>query len=253
MLFIGVVMKSLTVVLSLVFILLLPVVTKASEQVHWAYEGRFGPDYWSELSLDFGACSEGMQQSPINLEDAFETRLAPVVLHWTQTDWELSNNGRNVFAHPENGGYAMIENRRYDLVQFQLRNPSEHYIDGRPFPMEAQFLHQAEDGELAIISVMIDGGGVNRHFESFMANAPVKKNEKQMLKGFDPTPMTTDLGDIFRYNGSLTMPPCTENVMWTVLSDPLVVSDAAVLAFNSLFKLNARPLQPLNRRYVLTD
>jgi len=65
--------------------------------------------------------------------------------------------------------------------------------------------------------------------------------------------MTTDVGDILRYNGSLTAPPCTENVMWTVLTDPLVVSDAALLAFNSLFQNNARPLQALNRRYVLTD
>jgi len=227
-------MKSLTVVVSLVFLLLLPFVANSSERVHWTYEGRFGPDYWSELSVDFGACSEGTQQSPIDLRGAFETRLSPVQLNWGETDWELSNNGQNVFAHPKDGGYAIIEDRRFDLVHLQLHNP-------------------AENGDLAIIAVMIDGGGVNQHFESFMAKAPVKKNEKHMLSGFDPTPMTTDVGDILRYNGSLTAPPCTENVMWTVLTDPLVVSDAALLAFNSLFQNNARPLQALNRRYVLTD
>lgn len=246
-------MKSLTLVVSLAFFLMLPFVARAAEDVHWEYEGTFGPDNWSNLSLDFGACSEGEQQSPVNLQDAYETTLLPVELNWSKTDWELENTGHTIVASPMKSGYSMIKGKRFEFVQFHLHNPSEHHINGRSFPMEVHFVHRSEDGDLAVVGVMIKGGGVNPHFEGFMAKAPVKKNMKSRLEGFDPTVLITDLGDILRYNGSLTTPPCTESVLWTVLTDPLVVSDAAILAFNTLFHNNARPVQPLHRRFVLSD
>jgi len=246
-------MRSITVIVSLVFLLLLPFIAHGSERVHWAYDGAFGPDRWSDLSLDFGACNEGTQQSPVNLTGALETYLEPVDLHWASSDWETRNTGHTITAAPVEGGYAMIEDTRYDLIQIKLHNPSEHQINGRSYPMEAHFVHRAESGEMAVIGVMIKGGGMNPLFESLMAKAPVRENGRDQLRGFDPTGLATDLSDVLRYRGSLTAPPCTENVLWTVLTDPLVVSDATLLAFNSLFPHNARPVQPLNRRYVLSD
>jgi carbonic anhydrase len=134
-----------------------------------------------------------------------------------------------------------------------LHNPSEHQIDGRSFPMEAHFVHRSEAGELAVIGLMIKGGGRDPLFEAFMAKAPVRKTEKDVLPDFDPTGLITDVNDVLRYRGSLTSPPCTENVTWSILTDPLVVSDAALLAFNTLFPKNSRPIQPLHRRFVLSD
>ncbi|MFN7674199.1 MAG: carbonic anhydrase family protein, partial [bacterium] len=55
------------------------------------------------------------------------------------------------------------------------------------------------------------------------------------------------------YQGSLTTPPCSETVLWTVLSTPILVSQKDVEAFQALFPMNARPIQPVNRRYVLRD
>ncbi len=246
-------MKLLTFAVSLVFLAILPFVVSASERAAWDYEGRFGPENWVDLSTEFEACGRGEQQSPVDLVGALETELGAIELHWPNTDWELRNNGHTVAAYPMEQGHAIIENMRYELVHFQLHNPSEHMIGGRSYPMEAQFVHQSKAGDLAVIGVMIKGGGRNPLFETFMASAPVAKNSKTVLRAFDPTELTTDLGDILRYEGSLTAPPCTENVMWTVLTDPLVVSDAALLAFNSLFAHNSRPVQPLNRRYVLSD
>jgi len=34
---------------------------------HWAYLGEVGPKHWSELKGKFKMCSEGKQQSPINI------------------------------------------------------------------------------------------------------------------------------------------------------------------------------------------
>jgi carbonic anhydrase len=62
-----------------------------------------------------------------------------------------------------------------------------------------------------------------------------------------------------RYEGSLTTPPCTEAVRWTVLTTPVQRSGDQVEAFNDVpleqapLGDNNRPLQPLNGRTVLLD
>jgi carbonic anhydrase len=65
--------------------------------------------------------------------------------------------------------------------------------------------------------------------------------------------MIAPINGIYRYQGSLTTPPCSETVLWTVLSTPILVSQKDVEAFQALFSMNARPIQPVNRRYVLRD
>lgn len=53
------------------------------------------------------------------------------------------------------------------------------------------------------------------------------------------------------YAGSLTPPPCSETVAWMVLADAVEVATADIGAFAKLFPPNARPLQKINRRFVL--
>jgi carbonic anhydrase len=50
--------------------------------------------------------------------------------------------------------------------------------------------------------------------------------------------------------GSLTTPPCSEEVRWHVLKTPVEVSKDQLKAFTKLYKMNARPVQPLNGRKV---
>jgi carbonic anhydrase len=60
--------------------------------------------------------------------------------------------------------------------------------------------------------------------------------------------------DSFRYTGSLTTPPFTEGVTWINLADPMYMSQSQVQAFQTLFpEGDARPVQPLNGRIILTD
>ncbi|KAI3857042.1 hypothetical protein MKX03_015414 [Papaver bracteatum] len=58
----------------------------------------------------------------------------------------------------------------------------------------------------------------------------------------------------FRYIGSLTTPPCTENVTWTILEEVREMSKEQVASLRAVMskenQLNARPIQPLNGRIV---
>ena len=56
---------------AIVFIVLLfwlgPATVTASDPVHWGYEGEVGPEHWGDLSPDYAACSQGVEQSPVDI------------------------------------------------------------------------------------------------------------------------------------------------------------------------------------------
>jgi carbonic anhydrase len=55
----------------------------------------------------------------------------------------------------------------------------------------------------------------------------------------------------YTFPGSLTTPPCTENVTWFVLKHPVAVSGAEIEQFSKLYRHDTRPTQPLYDRVVL--
>lgn len=73
------------------------------------------------------------------------------------------------------------------------------------------------------------------------------KNAKISLKGFMDS---VDKSEFWSYDGSLTTPPCTEGIKWTVFSDIQPISQAQLDAFKALWGQygNARATQPLNGR-----
>ena len=54
----------------------------------------------------------------------------------------------------------------------------------------------------------------------------------------------------FRLNGSLTTPPCSENVAWTIFKSPIQASKPQIAAIEEMEGKNNRPTQPLNQRDV---
>ena len=72
--------------------------------------------------------------------------------------------------------------------------------------------------------------------------------------------VTVDVDDLlpavrtsYRYDGSLTTPPCSEGVSWIVMTTPIQLSAQQIRAFTEIIPDNNRPLQPLNGRAVMTD
>ncbi|XP_054162194.1 carbonic anhydrase 14-like [Oppia nitens] len=70
----------------------------------------------------------------------------------------------------------------------------------------------------------------------------------------------TNRNEIFRYQGSLTTPPCSETVTWILIHTPITIGKDQLNAFrglqdNSGHKLltNRRNIHPLNGRTVYTS
>jgi len=55
----------------------------------------------------------------------------------------------------------------------------------------------------------------------------------------------------YRYNGSLTTPPCTEGVKWVMLGESVELAPDQIAAFTNIFANDFRPAQPLQSRTFL--
>jgi len=225
----------------------------ASEAVHWGYSGHGGPENWAELNPAYEMCGKGVNQSPINLTDFVESELPPITFHYSGLATEVVNNGHSIQANYTAGSTIEIDGKTFELKQFHFHSPSENTINGESFPMEAHFVHAAQDGSLAVIAVMFKIGDENEGISKLWKQMPAKAGEKvamaSQVKADDVLPQDRDY---YRFNGSLTTPPCTEGVLWMVMKQPMTVSQEQVDAFTHVMHHpNNRPVQSVHARPVL--
>jgi carbonic anhydrase len=232
-----------------------PVATGTPAPVHWTYEGEEGPAHWADLSPTFAACSAGKEQSPVDLTKADEKDLTNIVFHYQPSKVNIINNGHTIQVNYDAGSYIEVDGVRYDLLQFHFHAPSEHSINGKLAEAEVHFVHKNADGKLAVVGVLIEKGvSDNGAVQSFWNNLPAASGPVQTLDAqvnsndFLPAVQTT-----YRYDGSLTTPPCTEGVKWMVMTEPIVFSEAQLANYTKLFEGTNRPVQELNGRPEVED
>jgi carbonic anhydrase len=224
----------------------------SSLAAEWHYDGAKGADHWGKLAPEFATYAVGAEQSPIDLTAPIKADLEPVRVDWNPTaTWTLANNGHTIQANTANGGKITISGTDYQLRQFHFHTPSEHAIHGKRMPMEVYFVHVAANGTLAVLGAMMAPGGPNEVFQDIIEKAP-RSLGKVNFGVADILALLPDDDGFFRYQGSLTTPPCSEIVVWTVFKSPIVVSAEHIAAFAAIFPNNARPLQPARRRFVLS-
>ncbi|HEU0221742.1 MAG TPA: carbonic anhydrase family protein [Paracoccaceae bacterium] len=238
--------------LAALFALLASWAARAADGPHWAYEGYLGPEAWGRLGEEYAACATGREQSPIDLTGAVRAELPTIALHWKAAASDVIHNGHAIQVNVRGGGHALIDGERFELVLYHFHAPSEHTVDGRYFPMEVHFVHANAEGRLAVIGVMMVEGALNPLFGTIMSLAPAQEGVSP-AGILEPRGLVASLQGLYRYQGSLTTPPCSENVVWTVLRQPVEVGAADIAAFRALFPMNARPLQNRYRRYLLTN
>ena len=224
----------------------------AAEGVHWGYEGDTGPEHWATLSPDFATCGSGVNQSPIDIRRTFRTELDTVDVDQRAHGNSVINNGHTLQVNVDPGSLMQVGDQTFELKQFHFHSPSEHHIDGEVFPLEAHFVHANEHGELAVIGVLYRAGEFNDDLAKIFQIAPQTVNETVELD-FDLSDIDLfdDHESYYRYNGSLTTPPCSEGVRWFVLKEVGEIAEEQAAKFVSLIGEDARGTQPLNARIIL--
>jgi carbonic anhydrase len=224
-------------------------VRPADAHPHWAYTGDDGPADWGHLSPEFAACSSGTSQSPIDLTGAVAAALPPLGIVMNPIPLALVNNGHTVQQDAPPGSLLEVAGKHYDLVQFHVHHPSEHTVNGQAFPLEIHFVHRSDEGQLAVVGVLVQEGAANGALAPFFDHLPAHAGERtEVATSLDPAGMLPADRTYFNYPGSLTTPPCSEGVTWYVMKTPTSASAAQIATFSAAFPLNARPAQPLGKR-----
>ena len=242
---------------------------KDAHDVHWSYvDGPGGPENWGNLSKDNLACSKGKTQSPINIniDRAVKAELAPLEFLYRPSPLSIVDNGHTVMVNYGEGSNLLVDGRQYRLVQFHFHKPSEEAINGERTDMVAHLVHQHHDGSLVVVGVLMSAKKPSSVKKSWFGDEAVKENTMiqtlwnnvPLIKGKTEMPgVMIDVNHLlpadrsyFTYMGSLTTPPCSENVLWFVMKNPIYVSEEQVKNFDRIYPMNARPLQPKGDRLI---
>lgn len=220
---------------------------------HWTYQGHAGAAHWADLDQDFLTCKIGKNQSPINIEarKVKAGALKPINFIYPDTDVELVNNGHTIQVNLKQAGKASFAGLDYAPVQFHFHTPSEERINGKTYPMVAHIVHKDDEGKLAVVAVLFKQGKYNTVMKQIFDNLPQKAGASSKLEApFNLKAMLPSDRAYYKFTGSLTTPPCSEEVSWHVLKMPVELSASQIAAFRKLYAMNARPVQPLNGRVV---
>jgi carbonic anhydrase len=163
------------------------------------------------------------------------------------------NNGHSIQVNYNAGSTITVHGKAFELQQFHFHSPSENTIEGQSFPLEAHFVHADQKGNLAVIAVMFTSGTKNAELGKVWEQMPNRAGEKRPLpKSINADLLLPKSRDYYRFNGSLTTPPCSEGVWWLVMKSSPTVSEEQIKKFTQTMGFpNNRPLQPINARVIL--
>jgi len=239
-------MENLTLSTLATFILLTGSAYASSVNDKWSYVGETGPDRWQAM------CQNGKNQSPVNIINSLEANLPPLTLNYKAKTKEAIHNGHAIQLEFREGASMSIEGEKMKLLQAHFHSPSENTINGEHFPLEAHYVHQGTNGNLIVLAILYREGEHNKQIQKLIRHMPKKKGNKTRPKKLRATNLLPDNLDYYRYNGSLTTPPCSEGVTWIVLKSHPTLSEKPIKAFKAPFHGPAnRPVQTLNARYIL--
>lgn len=229
----------------------------ANASAAWSYEGKSAPEHWGKLTPEYAGCETGRNQSPINIDSTIHAALKPIraIQKFSAKDMAVVNHALQIDF--KKGNMMVLDSTPFQLKHLVLRTPSEHTIDGKGFPLEAQWLHEDAKGNLAYVSVMFkEDKKPHAALDKLLAQLPeiqTKDKKPLALKArILPSDLISQDKRYYRYTGSTTTPPCTEGVRWILMKTPQTASTEQLKALSeAVAHPNARPVQALNGRTVL--
>eukprot|EP00243_Klebsormidium_subtile_P009247 TRINITY_DN4584_c0_g1_i2.p1 TRINITY_DN4584_c0_g1~~TRINITY_DN4584_c0_g1_i2.p1 ORF type:complete len:312 (+),score=41.68 TRINITY_DN4584_c0_g1_i2:216-1151(+) len=231
---------------------------------------------WAGLSAANALCASGQKQSPVAIEDSAAVPSSdpgPLNIVWNSAliDFQVENlgvtvevfiNGSNTLTVPSSLYTPPANSAGLTLAQFHFHTPSEHTLDGEYFPAEVHFVHKDPvSGQLAVIGVFFalsaddsDNTELGTFFPSITEDAGT--HSEPIHQYLDLNKLLPVERSYYHLSGSLTTPPCSENVLWFVMKNALDISSSQLLklqlalAHGEGSRVNNRPVQPLNGRIV---
>ncbi|CAK7218411.1 hypothetical protein SBRCBS47491_003500 [Sporothrix bragantina] len=216
------------------------------------YTGEGGPLNWYGLNTTTNsACSKGKNQSPIDIVTQSIEYASASSLNFSVPavpSAKFENLGTNVEVVIN--GSLVTSNLTYQLAQFHFHTPSEHRINEEYFPMEAHFVYETSAGDIAVVAFVFQlsqFGYSTPLFDSVFAHlddiaTPGTFTETGPLD-FTGLIKHFNTHGIYYYSGSLTTPPCSENVAWYISTEPLPLNVQTYNAVKKVVKFNARYTQ----------
>ncbi|QOY93910.1 carbonic anhydrase family protein [Massilia sp. UMI-21] len=224
---------------------------KPKNGTHWSYEGEYGPANWSNINSNWARCSTGNRQSPIDLRDGIKVDLEQIVFDYHPSSFREIDNGHTIQVTVGGGNFLTVGNMSYELQQFHFHRPSEERINGKGTEMVIHLVHRSFEGKLLVLAVLLERGRANPLIQTVWNHLPLEKQQTVSPSiVIDPNEALPERREYFTYMGSLTEPPCTEDVLWIVMKQPMQASPAQMALFSRLYPLNARPIQPSNGRMI---
>ncbi|CAJ1913014.1 unnamed protein product [Sphenostylis stenocarpa] len=224
-----------------------------AEDVEFTYEegSSKGPQNWWLLNPKWKVCGEGKQQSPIDLSYKVMhefTQLGKLAKNYKPAPAVLKNTGHAIMMKWNgNAGQININGTYYKLIQCHWHTPSEHTLNGRKFELELHVVHQNSKGETAVIGIWYIIGRPDRLLSKLLSNLKSLGDKDIDLGVINPGIIQFGSRKYYRYVGSLTTPPCTEGVVWTIVNKVRTVSRAQLRALKEAvhhgYEENARPRQ----------
>lgn len=222
-----------------------------------------GPRKWGTMKKEWGACNDGSMQSPIDMSN----ERVRIISKPDQTLYKLANATVKNRGHDiqiewlGDAGSLLINGAEYPLRYAHWHTPSEHTIDGRRYAMELHLVHLNTQpnvkNRIAVVGILYSIGTPDPFLSRLMGNISSiidEKNDESVLGMVDPKDIGIESRMYYRYMGSLTVPPCTEGVIWTLNRKVKTVSMEQVKllreAVHDFAEENARPVQHHNHRDI---
>ncbi|XP_015236642.1 PREDICTED: carbonic anhydrase 14 isoform X2 [Cyprinodon variegatus] len=289
----GVNMESLGLFVLLILAFFHWTAASSADKITWSYSGLVGQSEWSEYFPECG----GTSQSPIDVvttQTKYDPSLIPVELpgysQYGNLPFAMHNNGHSVIVQlPEWMGLGGLP-WFYTAVQLHFHwgsggpghGGSEHTINGMGSDAELHVVHYNSDlypnmstamtkkDGLAVLGILIETGEeTNPGYNNIINHlSRIRHADKRtFIPAFDVQQLLPkDLGSYYRYNGSLTTPPCYQSVLWTVFHERVKISKAQLLKMETilystkeqeadrmLLQNNYRITQPLNQRVIFAS
>ncbi|XAR68476.1 Carbonate dehydratase [Bertholletia excelsa] len=218
-----------------------------------------GPKKWGKIDPHWQVCGNGKMQSPIDLLDQ-RVQVFPKLGKF-ERDYQpapaiVKNRGHDITVMWKgDAGKININGTDFKLLQCHWHSPSEHTLNGTRYRLELHIVHVSTSGNIAVIAITYKYGRPDPFLEKVVGHISTVTKEEKYLGIVNPGDIKFGSRKYYRYIGSLTVPPCTEGVIWTIVKKVRTVSREQVRvlrdAVHDGYEANARPLQQLDGRPIL--